>query len=164
MNDAMPFAQRHPVPALLACVVLVAAIASLGALFPPGAWYAGLAKPGFNPPNWVFGPAWTTLYLMIATATWLLWRAPAGPARRRALGLNAAQLVLNAAWTPLFFGLQAPGLALVGIVLLWLAIACTIVAAWRVSRPAAWLLVPYLAWVSFASVLNAAIWWLNRGG
>jgi benzodiazapine receptor len=164
MTDAPSFARRHPVPAFLVCLAVVTAIASLGALFPPAEWYAGLAKPSFNPPNWVFGPAWTTLYLMIATATWLLWRAPAGPARRRALGLNAAQLALNAAWSPLFFGLQAPGLALGCIVLMWLAILATIVAAWRVSRPAAWLLVPYLAWVSFATTLNAAIWWLNRGG
>ena len=164
MNQAAPFARRHPVPALLACVLLVAAIASLGALFPPGDWYAGLAKPSFNPPNWVFGPAWTTLYLMIAVATWLLWRAAPGAPRGRALRLNAVQLLLNAAWSPLFFGLQAPAPALACIVLMWLAILATIIAARPVSRPASWLLVPYLAWVSFATLLNASIWWLNRGG
>ena len=106
------FARRRPAVALVACVLLVAAIASLGAIAPPGAWYAGLAKPPFNPPNWVFGPAWTTLYLMIAVATWRLWRAPASPARTRALRLNGVQLALNALWTPIFFGLQLPGLAL----------------------------------------------------
>ncbi len=155
------FAQRRSLPAFLVCLAVVTAIAMLGALFPPGDWYAGLAKPAFNPPNWVFGPAWTTLYLLIAIATWRLWRAPASPMRQRALGFSATHLALNAAWTPLFFGLQAPGIALAGIVLLWLAILATLLSAWRVSRLAAWLLVPYLAWVSFASVLNAAIWTLN---
>ncbi|MFY2762614.1 TspO/MBR family protein [Arenimonas sp. MALMAid1274] len=155
------FARRHPVTALLLCVLMVAAIASLGAIAPPGEWYAGLEKPSFNPPNWVFGPAWTVLYLMIALATWLLWRAPAGPARTRALRLNAAQLVLNAAWTPVFFGLQQLGLAFAIIVVLWLLIAATIWAAWPVRRAAALLLLPYLAWVGFASVLNGSIWWLN---
>jgi benzodiazapine receptor len=164
MTDTRSFARRRPVPAFLLCLAVVVAIASLGAFFPPGDWYATLAKPPFNPPNWVFGPAWTTLYLMIAVATWLLWRADASAARRRALRLNAVQLVLNAAWTPLFFGLQAPGLALACITLMWLAILATILGAWRVSRPAAWLLVPYLGWVSFATMLNASIWWLNRGG
>lgn len=109
MIELPSFAQRHPVPAFLACLAVVVAIALLGAVFPPGEWYAGLAKPPFNPPNWVFGPAWTALYLMIAIATWRLWRAPPSLLRRRALGLSAAHLVLNAAWTPLFFGLQAPG-------------------------------------------------------
>ena len=156
------FARRRPVVALAACVLLVAAIASLGAIAPPGAWYAGLAKPPFNPPNGVFGPAWTTLYLMIAVATWRLWRAPASPARTRALRLNGVQLVLNALWTPIFFGLQRPGLALAEIVLMWLAILATILAAWRVDRIASGLLWPYLAWVSFATTLNASIWWLNR--
>ena len=161
MTDTPSFARRRPVVALLVCLAIVTAIASMGALFPPGAWYAGLAKPSFNPPNAVFGPAWTTLYLMIAVATWLLWRAPAGAPRRRALGGSAAHLVLNAAWTPVFFGLQQTGLALAVIVLMWFAILGTVIAAWRVSRPAAWLLLPYLAWVSFATVLNAAIWRLN---
>lgn len=122
------FARRRPAIALLLCVLLVFAIASLGAIAPPGEWYAGLRKPWFNPPAWVFGPAWTSLYLMIATATWLL----ASAARTRALRLNAVQLALNAAWP--------------------------------VRRAAAWLLVPYLAWVSFAATLNRCLWWLNRAG
>ena len=158
------FANRRPAIALLLCVLLVFAIASLGAIAPPGEWYAGLRKPWFNPPAWVFGPAWTTLYLMIATATWLLWRAPASAARTRALRLNAVQLALNAAWTPLFFGLKLPGVAFVEIVLMWIFIAATIWAASQVRRAAAWLLVPYLAWVTFAATLNGCIWWLNRAG
>ncbi len=156
------FARRHPVAAALACLALVVAIASLGAIAPPGDWYAGLAKPPFNPPAWVFGPAWTTLYLMIAVATWRLWRAPASAARTRALRLNAVQLALNALWTPIFFGLQWPGLALAEIAMMWIAILATILAAWRVDRVASALLWPYLAWVSFATTLNASIWWLNR--
>ena len=90
------------------------------------------------------------------------WRAPASPARTRALRFNGVQLVLNALWTPIFFGLQLPGLALIEIVLMWLAILATILAAWRVDRIASALLWPYLGWVSFAPTLNAAIWWLNR--
>ena len=153
---------RKTILAGLACLALVTAIAATGAIAPPGAWYAGLAKPPFNPPAWVFGPAWTTLYLMIAVATWRLWRAAPSPARTRALRLNAVQLALNALWTPIFFGLQQPGLALAEIVLMWLAILATILAAWRVDRLASALLWPYLGWVSFATTLNAAIWWLNR--
>lgn len=156
------FAQRRPVVALLLCLLLVFAIASLGAIAPPGEWYAGLRKPWFNPPSWVFGPAWTVLYVMIAVATWLLWRAPASTQRTRALQLNGVQLLLNAAWTPLFFALKLPGVAFVEIVLMWGFILATIVAAWPVRRLAAWLLVPYLAWVTFAATLNGCIWWLNR--
>ena len=156
------FAQRRPVVALLLCLLLVFAIASLGAIAPPGEWYAGLRKPWFNPPSWVFGPAWTLLYVMIAVATWLLWRAPASTQRTRALQLNGVQLLLNAAWTPLFFALKLPGVAFVEIVLMWGFILATIVAAWSVRRVAAWLLVPYLAWVTFAATLNGCLWWLNR--
>ncbi len=156
-----PLAHRRPVVALLLCVLLVAAIASLGAIAPPGEWYADLRKPWFNPPAWVFGPAWTVLYLMIATATWRLWRAPASAGRTRSLRLNAVQLVLNAAWTPLFFWLKLPAVAFVDIVLLWAFIAATAWAARKVDRTAAVLLLPYLAWVSFAATLNGCIWWLN---
>ncbi len=155
------FANRRPVVALLLCVLLVSAIASLGAIAPPGVWYEGLEKPWFNPPAWVFGPAWTVLYLMIAVATWLLWRAPASPARTRALRLNAVQLALNAAWTPLFFGLKLPGVAFVEILVMWAFIVATIWAARPVSPTAAALLAPYLAWVSFAATLNGCLWWLN---
>lgn len=156
------FARRHPFAAWLACLLLVVAIASGGAIAPPGAWYAGLAKPSFNPPAWVFGPAWTTLYLLIAVATWRLWRVPASIARARALRWHGLQLGLNALWTPVFFGLHQPGLALGVIAAMWLAILATILAAWRVDRVASALLWPYLGWVSFATTLNAAIWWLNR--
>jgi benzodiazapine receptor len=129
----------------------------------PGDWYASLVKPGWTPPPWVFGPAWTILYAMMAVAAWRLWRRrDALPrASRRALALFAVQLALNLAWTPVFFGMQRPDLALAVILLLWVAIAATIVAAWKACKTAAALLVPYLAWVTFATALNAAIWRLN---
>jgi tryptophan-rich sensory protein len=129
----------------------------------PGDWYASLAKPDWTPPTWVFGPAWTILYAMMALAAWRLWRRRHTRPResRRALALFAVQLALNLAWTPVFFGMQRPDLALAVILLLWAAIAATIVAAWRACRTAAALLVPYLAWVTFATALNMAIWRLN---
>jgi benzodiazapine receptor len=129
----------------------------------PGDWYASLAKPAWTPPTWVFGPAWTILYAMMAVAAWRLWRRlGARPHEsRRALVLFAVQLALNLSWTPVFFGMQRPDLALVVILVLWLAIAATIVAAWKACKTAAALLVPYLAWVTFATALNAAIWRLN---
>lgn len=135
--------------------------AASGLATPPGDWYASLAKPGWTPPPWVFGPAWTVLYLLMAVVGWILWRGRAQPEARRALACFAVQLALNFAWTPAFFGLRSPGLALVIIVALLAAIAAAIVASWRASRAAAWLLVPYLAWVGFATALNAAIWRLN---
>ena len=142
---------------LLACF----AAASLGALFMPGEWYETLRKPAWNPPGWLFGPVWSALYTMMAVAAWQVWKRGGFVAQRRPLTLFLAQLVLNAAWTPLFFGLHRPGLAFAEILLLWLAIAATLVAFWPVSRTAAGLLAPYLAWVSFAAVLNGTLWRLN---
>lgn len=127
----------------------------------PGEWYATLRKPSWNPPAWVFGPVWTALYTMMAVAAWLVWRRGGWAAQRRPLALFLVQLALNAGWTPLFFGLKSPGLALAEIGLLWLAIVGTLIAFARVSRAAAWLLAPYLAWVSFAAALNFALWRLN---
>lgn len=124
-------------------------------------WYADLDKPAWTPPGWVFGPVWSVLYLMMAVAAWLVWRNSAGRERRLPLGLFAVQLVLNCLWSFLFFGLQNPLAALIEIGLLWAAILATAVAFRPRSRLAAMLLVPYLAWVSFAAVLNFAIWRLN---
>ncbi len=135
--------------------------ALLGAVFMPGEWYATLRKPPWNPPGWIFGPVWTALYTMMAVAAWLVWKRGGFAAQRRPLMLFLVQLALNAVWTPLFFGLHWTGVALVEIVLLWLAIAATIAAFRPVSRVAAWLLAPYLAWVSFAAVLNFVLWRLN---
>lgn len=124
-------------------------------------WYAALQKPSWNPPAWVFGPAWTVLYIFMAVAAWLVWRQGGWKAQGRALGLFLVQWVLNALWTPLFFGLHRPGLAFAEIVILWLAIAATLAAFWRINKVAGALLVPYLAWVTFAAALNFAIWRLN---
>jgi len=125
-------------------------------------WYAGLAKPWFTPPRWAFPVAWTLLYIMMAVAAWRMWRKGGWALQRWPLSLFVIQWLLNAIWTPLFFGMHLIGLALVDIVLLWIAIVATLAAFWRVSKPAAWLLVPYLMWVSFATALNFAIWQLNR--
>jgi len=135
--------------------------ASMGALFMPGEWYASLKKPGWNPPGWLFGPVWTALYILMAVAAWLVWRRGGWATQRRPLLLFLAQLALNAVWTPLFFGLHRPGLACSEIALLWLVIALTLAVFSRISRLAAGLLVPYLAWAGFATVLNYELWRLN---
>jgi translocator protein len=139
-------------------LVLTAVAAMAGGLFRPGAWYAGLVKPAWNPPNWLFGPVWSVLYVMIAAAGALAWRAGAPP---KTMALWGGQMALNGLWTIVFFGLQRPGLALIEIALMWLAIALFILSVWQVERRAGWLMLPYLAWVSFAVALNGAIWWLN---
>lgn len=151
---------------VVACAVSLSA-GLIGTLFTPGeaytSWYATIEKPVFTPPSWVFGPVWTTLYLLMGVAAFLVWQRGLGSvAVRVALGWFLVQLVLNALWSPVFFGLHRIGLALVVIVLLWAAIIIIIYYFSRVSRVAAALLVPYLLWVSFATVLNASLWWLNR--
>jgi translocator protein len=133
---------------------------AFGSLFQPGQWFAELAKPTWNPPSWVFGPVWTTLYILMGVAAWLVWRR-GGPIARGALTLFVVQLVFNAAWSWLFFGLQSPGLAFLDIILLWLLIIVTTIAFWRVRMAAGVLLLPYLAWVTFATALNFAIWRMN---
>jgi translocator protein len=132
----------------------------LGSLFRPGAWYEGLEKPAFNPPGWVFGPVWTVLYILMGVAAWLVWERY-GDRARAALTLFVVQLAFNAAWSALFFGLQSPGIAFAEILILWGLIVATLLAFWRLRRPAGLLLLPYLAWVSFAAVLNFALWRLN---
>lgn len=144
--------------ALAGWVALCYAAALSGIVFMPGEWYASLNKPSWNPPSWVFGPVWTTLYIAMGVSAWLVWRA--GNARL-ALSVFLIQLLLNALWTPVFFGLKQPGAAFTVIVAMWCAIAATIALFWRHSRVASALLVPYLAWVSFASALNFALWRLN---
>jgi translocator protein len=121
-------------------------------------WYPTLNKPSWNPPAWVFAPAWTVLYISMGVAAWLVWKQ--GNART-ALILFCAQLALNLAWSFLFFGARSPGLGLIDVIAMWLAIAATIFAFSFKSRLAAFLMVPYLCWVSFATALNAAIFMLN---
>jgi tryptophan-rich sensory protein len=126
-------------------------------------WYAGLNKPSFNPPDWIFGPVWTTLYIMMGIAAFLVWlKGLENKPVRIVLACFIVQLFLNAIWTPLFFGLHSPLLGLIDIVLLLNAIIVTIYAFFQISRPAALLLIPYLAWVCFATALNAGIYMLNH--
>jgi tryptophan-rich sensory protein len=126
-------------------------------------WYADLSKPSFNPPDWAFGVVWPILYLMMGVSASLIWKRGIKKKEvRLALGLFILQLVLNGLWTPIFFGLHMMALALAEIILLWIAILMTILAFWRISRTAAYLLIPYILWVSFAVALNAALWFLNR--
>lgn len=143
---------------LLGFIVLTFLAPAAGAFTPPGAWYQTLNKPSWNPPPWIFGPVWTLLYLSMAVAAWLVWKLGG---QGHALRLYVVQLALNAAWTPVFFGAHEMGAAFLVIVSMWIAILLTLRAFWAVSRPAGLLLVPYLAWVSFASVLNFTLWRLN---
>lgn len=150
---------------LVAAIGLSLSAGAIGSIFTAPSiptWYATLVQPALKPPAWIFAPVWTTLYILMGVAAFLVWRL--GWERREvraALGIFIGQLALNALWSILFFGLHAPGTAFFEIVLLWLAIAATIIAFARASRKAAYLLVPYLLWVSFATYLNCAIWLLN---
>jgi translocator protein len=146
--------------ALAGWVVLPLLAGAFGSQFQPGAWYAQLEKPAWNPPSWVFGPVWTVLYILMGVAAWLVWDRHRGAAKV-ALTLFVVQLVFNAAWSWLFFGLQSPGLAFGGIVVLWLLLLATTAAFWRERTVAGVLLLPYVAWVTFAMALNFAIWRLN---
>jgi len=152
---------------LAALVVLLVACLGTGAIgaaftaVSVGDWYATLRLPAWTPPNWLFGPVWTALYLAMAMAAWWAWRSAGWIASRQALAWFGVQLILNAAWSGFFFTLRSPGGALGVIVLLWWAIAATIRSFARLSTVAALLLVPYLLWVTYAMALNAAIWRLN---
>jgi benzodiazapine receptor len=154
----------YQVLAFFVFVMLCFGTAAIGAAWTSisvDGWYQTIAKPTWTPPDWVFGPVWTVLYFLMAIAGWLVWRRSGIAAARGAWLLFAAQLLLNALWSGIFFALRSPGLAFVEILVLWAAIAGTIVAFWQHSRWASCLLVPYLAWSSFAAVLNLAIWRLN---
>ncbi len=153
---------RSATVSLLWLVVFLAlsfTAASTGYFFPPGEWYAGLNRPVFAPPNWVFGPVWTVLYILIGVAGWLVWRNVGW--RSRAVTLWLVQMALNALWTPLFFDLNWMGVAAIEMLLLWVAILVCVHTFRPVSPAAAWLMLPYLAWGSFALVLNLGFWWLN---
>ena len=126
-------------------------------------WYPLLVKPWWNPPSWVFGPVWTVLYIFMGVAAWRVWcSAGSFGSARSAMILFLLQLALNAAWSWLFFGFRMPGAALAELLLLWVFIVATIRTFFVYDLVAAWMMVPYLAWVSFAGALNAAIWILNR--
>ena len=147
---------------LILCIVVCLGAAGLASLWTMPAlrpWYTDLTKPRWTPPNWLFGPVWTILYVVMAIAAWLVWRQ---------VGLTAApmrlfllQLLLNVAWSALFFRLRSPGLAFAEIVMLWFALLATSIEFWGAVPAAGWLLLPYLTWVSYATALNFSIWRLN---
>ena len=157
--------KRIDVVKLAASIIMCQAAGAVGGLYTAPAipeWYTGLIKPSFTPPNGVFGPVWTVLYLLMGVALYLVWRQGIRDRRVRvAMALFFGQLALNVLWTVLFFGMQSPRLAFFEIILLLLAISANAGAFHRISKPAGLLLVPYLAWVCFAALLNGAIWKLN---
>ena len=156
-----PLQQILVLLALLALCLGVGAFGSYATLPEIPTWYATLNKPSFNPPNWLFGPVWTTLYVLMATAAWLVWRAAGWIGARGALALFFLQLALNLLWSFLFFAWHRIGLAAIEVLAMLAAIVATALAFRRHSRAAALLLLPYLAWVTFASILNVTFWRLN---
>ena len=146
---------------LIGWLALTFCAAATGVFVKTGGWYATLERPTWNPPSWVFGPAWTLLYIMMAVAAWLVWREGGWKTQRRPLTLYLVQGLLNAIWTPLFFGLHQPGWAFAEILVLLVTILATGVMFWRVTVVAGLLLVPYALWTTFAAVLNFTIWQLN---
>jgi tryptophan-rich sensory protein len=157
--------RTRSIPALVISIVTCLLVGISGSLLTATSvttWYTQIQKPSWTPPDAVFGPVWTLLYVMMGVSAWLFWRDSAGDVRRRGLSIFALQLLLNSLWSLLFFGMQSPGWAAIEIVVLWGAIAATIIVFAKVGRAAALLLVPYLLWVSFASALNFSIWNLDR--
>ena len=152
----------HSLLVLAAFEVASFAAAATGVVFRPGDWYRQLDKPRWRPPDWLFAPVWTLLYGSIGLSGWLVWLEAGVSGAALPLSVYAVQLLLNAAWTPIFFGFHRPGLAVVEIIVLWAAILATIIMFHPVNAAAALLLVPYLAWVSFAAALNLSIWRRNR--
>ncbi len=147
---------------LIALFIGIAFLPSLGAVaVKPGGWYAALNKPLWNPPSWIFGPVWTLLYILIGLAGYFVWTRGRREDRLAVFSVYGAQLLLNALWTPLFFGLHQIGGALADLVLMWFMILLNIGLFSRQRRLAAWLLIPYFLWVSFAGALNAAIMAIN---
>ena len=166
--NVLPPDPYHPKPstgrslAALAGWLLLTYSASTTAVFvSTSGWYAGLAKPTWNPPGWIFGPVWTVLYALMAVSAWRVWLQGGWSRQKTALRLYLLQWSLNALWTPLFFGLHRPGWSLAEILVLLAAILATLRTFWRVDRPASLLLLPYAAWVAFATVLNWTIWRMN---
>ena len=143
---------------LMGFVVVTFCAPAMGAFAKPGPWYQTIERPTWNPPSWIFGPVWTLLYISMAVAAWLVWRRQGWG---RPMVLYGTQLVLNAAWTPVFFGAHQIGGALVVILLLWFSVLLTMGAFMRVHKIAGMLLVPYFAWLSFATFLNYTLWRLN---
>jgi translocator protein len=157
-----------PPPGWLLLIVLTLLLIGLGAtmgmLFGPDIWYQRLNKPSWNPPSWLFGPVWTLLYALMAISLWLVRRDRRSDPelREHATLLFVLQFGLNLCWTPLFFGLRSPMLAFLSIIALWSLLFATVRVFWKVRVVAGALMLPYLAWVSFALVLNGTLWWMNH--
>ena len=147
---------------LLGFIVANIVTASSGAFFSPGRWYDSLAKPSWQPPGYLFGPVWAVLYAMIAVSGWLIWSKAGWAGAALPLTIYALNLILNAVWSGIFFGMRRMGLSAVEMVGLWSSIVALIALFWPIHQWAALLLIPYLLWVSFAFVLNITIWRLNR--
>ncbi|KPQ00748.1 MAG: tryptophan-rich sensory protein TspO [Bacteroidetes bacterium HLUCCA01] len=147
--------------AFLLLPVLVGVTASMATATSVTTWYAGLEKPFFSPPNWLFGPVWTLLYVLMGVSSYLVFIRPASAERKIGLDVYGVTLVLNFAWSFLFFYFRSPGIALVDIVILWFFILGMIIQFYRVRPVAGLLQIPYLLWVTFATMLNGAVWWLN---
>jgi benzodiazapine receptor len=149
---------------LVISIVATVGLGSLGGIFTIAEipnWYAGLNKPSFNPPNWIFGPMWTTLYVLMGISFYLIWKLPVSTTRTKAIRLFIIQFVLNFCWSIIFFSMHQIGWALLEIIAMWVFILLTIVQFRKLSILAAVLLIPYLLWVSFACILNGSIWQLN---
>lgn len=153
--------ERNKWSGLIVWLLAVAAVSTFGSLFMPGEWYRALAKPSLTPPSWVFGPVWTILYILMAISAWLVWVRFGFREAKVGLTLFIVQLVLNGLWSWLFFGLHWMGLASLEIVLMFFAILATIIAFWKLRPVAAYLLIPYLLWVGYASLLTFLLWRLN---
>ena len=149
--------------AFVAICFLAAGIGSWFTTASVTSWYPTLTKPAGTPPAWVFAPVWSMLYVLMATAAWLIWKQRSAADVTMALGLFVTQLALNATWSFVFFGLRRPGLALLELLVLLAALVATVATFAPLSRLACWLMVPYVAWVSYATYLNFGIWRLNRG-
>lgn len=140
----------------------VGAIAGFATVHSIDTWYVGLNKPSFNPPNWLFGPVWTFLYILMGIALYLIWKLPVSKSRNPALAFFFVQLLLNFLWSFIFFYFHAIAFALFDIIILWVMILLTIILFSRLNKTAGWLLVPYISWVSFATILNIYIFNLNN--
>ena len=151
-----------PLGLFLVLAFAAAAIGGLATATSVETWYPTLRKPEWSPPNSIFGPVWTLLYILMAVSTWRVWRTGNPLDARRTVSLYSAQLTLNALWSILFFGLRQTGLAFAEILVLWAVLVAIQIRFWRADRIAAWLWLPYVAWVSFAAVLNGTVWSLNR--
>jgi benzodiazapine receptor len=152
---------KKPIIGLIIWLLVSLAAGFIGSRFMPGEWYEALNKPSWNPPNSVFGPVWTTLYILMGIAAWLVWRKVSFAGAHVVLTLFIIQLVLNSLWSFLFFGIHRPDMAFIEIIVLWVLILATMIGFWRISMSAGILFLPYLLWVSFASVLNLQLWRLN---